>query len=140
MGDTASIAAPKVPAKGKMFNIIRRYLKKDRTPDWKREIQIFHKLWKQYPSFSFWTKHTLSFELNTLRWFETIQGKAQLASDWAVFHYVPELEMTTSDPLDIFPLPTEENPTVESSRVVVPLVRRPKSIADLLANHSPKSS
>lgn len=125
--------APKPPARAKVMDIIRRYLKKDSTPVWSRELPLMYGLWKGYPSLSFWTKHTLPFELNSMAWFSTIQGKAQLVSDWAVFHYVPEPESAAPvDPLDIFPRPELNLPSTP------PPKRRPRSVADLLS--APPSS
>src|SRR3954468_6806618 len=81
--------APKPPPRAQVCDIIVRYLKPGQTPNWRQECPLWYGLWKAYPSIAFWTHHELPFPLNSLAWFLTEQGKAQLASDWTVFHYNP---------------------------------------------------
>lgn len=95
---------PKRPSRAKCCAAIGRYLKPDQTPNWRVEIPLFYRLWEQYPDIDFWLKHELPFHLNSLAWFLTEQGQAQLRDDWTLFHYVmpepvenPKTELDTSD-------------------------------------------
>ena len=125
----------KLPRRATMTNVIRRYLKKDSTPNWQREYPLFIKIWKNYPSEDFWLKHSLPFELNSMAWFLTIQGKRTLESDWAVFHYNPDNPSATlvyNNPLDIFPQHLYNTGIDRESKLPAPAAR-PKSVADFLS-------
>jgi hypothetical protein len=101
---------PAPPPRAQVCDIIKRYLKSDTTPNWRVECPLWYtKLWPAYPSVAFWTRHELSFPLNSLAWFLTEQGKAQLASDWLVFHYEPPAEpapvVLDTTPQPVYPVP-----------------------------------
>lgn len=77
----------KLPPRTKVVEILRRYLKPEALIDAKSDYAIFYTLYKTYPSLDFWTRHELSFPLNSVKWFLTVPGKAQLVSDWTTFHF-----------------------------------------------------
>ncbi len=114
---------PKPPPRAQVDAIIRRYLKPDQTPNWRQEFPLWYTLFKAYPSVTFWTRHELPFALNSLAWFLTEQGKAQLASDWLVFHYVPPAQEEVA--LDTIPQPDYTVP-------YTPLPARPRTVAEFL--------
>jgi len=97
----APSSGPKPPPRTKVCEIIRRYIRDDMSPVWRREIPLMYTLLKQYPSLPFWERHTMGFKLRSLAWFMSIEGKATLASDYSVFHYNPEpvVEAVALDPL-----------------------------------------
>ncbi len=121
-------SAPKPPPRAQVEAIVRRYLKPDQTPNWRQEMPLAYGLLKAYPSVTFWTRHELPFQLNSLAWFLTEQGKATLASDWTVFHWTPP--DPSSDPqaettLDTTPQPGYTVP-------YTPPVARPRTVAEFL--------
>ncbi len=117
---------PKPPPRAQVDAIIRRYLKPDQTPNWRTEFPLWYGLWKAYPSVTFWTHHELPFALNSLAWFLTEQGQAQLASDWLVFHYDPaSTPQVTPEVVDTTPQPAYTEP-------YKPTPVRPRTVAEFL--------
>ena len=116
------------PTRDQRAAIIKRYLKPDQNVEWAREMITFAALWKAYPSIAFWTRHELPFMLNHMSWFQSVEGAAQLASDWLVFHYE-----TTSDPSST-PQVTLGVDTSSQPDYTVPYVTsaRPKTVAEFL--------
>jgi hypothetical protein len=110
------------PSRAQMDAIIRRYVKDGVTPDWRKDMPIAYNLFKRYPSLAFWTHHELPFGLNSMAWFLTEQGAAQLESDWVVFHYdIPkEPELPPIEILIKPPSPYHASPA------------RPKTVAEFL--------
>lgn len=90
--------------------VLDRYLKVPYS--FSKELPLFYRLFKRYPSLTFWMRHELGFKLNSLLWFMGADGKARLAGDWATFHYVFSDENT--DPAGRF----SESATVESTESV----------------------
>ncbi len=127
MATRKTTTGPKPPPRAQVEAIIRRYLKPDQTPNWRAEFPLTYGLLKAYPSVTFWTHHELPFQLNSMAWFLTEQGKATLASDWLVFHYVPteaaQVEADTA--LDSAPQPAYTVP-------YTPPVARPRTVAEFL--------
>jgi len=122
------VTGPKAPPRTKIADIIKRYLKEDKTPVWTREYPIMYKLFKAYPSLPFWERHGLPFRLNIMTWFLTIEGKATLASDYAVFHYHPPAPEPAPQ-LDNIPVDNGSEP-----RYNEPLVKAaPNTVAGFLA-------
>ncbi len=122
-------SAPKPPPRAQVEAIVRRYLKPDQTPNWRQEMPLAYGLLKAYPSVAFWTHHELSFALNSLAWFLTEQGKAQLASDWTVFHWNPPSDPSSTPQadaaLDTTPQPAYTVP-------YTPSAARPRTVAEFL--------
>lgn len=113
---------PKLPPRTVVVTILRRYLKPEALIDAKSDYAIFYSLFKTYPSLDFWTRHELSFPLNSVKWFLTVPGKAQLASDWTTFHF--SLDTGSQEGYD--------GVKVESTPDYIPPVKRPSTVADLL--------
>ncbi len=124
---TATPSASKPPTRAQCDAIIRRYLKEDQNIEWKREMPTFYSLWKQYPSFAFWTRHEIPFRLNHMSFFQTVEGAAMLQSDWLVFHYEVPKEA---------PVPVESISLIDtlSQPIYNPLYteRRPRTVAEFL--------
>ena len=114
----------KPPSRAAVERILRRYLKPTALIDAKSDFAIFYGLFKTYPSLDFWTRHELAFELNSVKWFLTPDGKAQLASDWTTFHFVLDTESQSG-----YGQVTTEKVTT-SDYVAEP--KKPKTIADFL--------
>ncbi len=117
--------APKGPSRDQRATIIQRYLKDDQNVHWAREMVTFAALWKAYPSIAFWTRHELPFRLNHMTWFQSVEGAAQLESDWTVFHYVP------SAPQEDVGQSTQTLDTPHEPTYHVPH-RRPRTVAEFL--------
>ena len=116
-------SAPKPPPRAQVEAIVRRYLKPDQTPNWRQEMPLAYQLYKAYPSVAFWTHHELPFALNSMAWFLTEQGKAQLESDWLVYHWTPP-EASSEVGIDSAPQPVYNAPTLPPAR--------PRTVAEFL--------
>ncbi len=123
------MSPPKRPPIATCDAIVRRYLKPDQNIDWAREMPTFTNLWKRYPSLEFWTRHELPFALNHMTYFESVEGAAQLESDWVVFHYDPSCtpHVTPQVELDTTPQPVYNAPTPQPvrSRTVAEFLKTP---------------
>lgn len=113
--------AIKPPSKVQVGEIIKRYLKPTALVDPKTDFPIFYNLFKKYPSIDFWTRHELAFELNSIKWFLTVEGRAQLTTDWTTFHFVLDTESQSdySERVDVTPDYVREG-------------KKPSTIADFL--------
>lgn len=120
-------AKPKLPPRVKVIEILRRYLRPEALIDAKSDYAIFYGLFSQYPSLDFWTRHELSFPLNSVKWFLTVPGKAQLASDWTTFHFV--LDTGSQEGYD-GGVKAESTPDITPDYVAP--VKRAATVADLL--------
>lgn len=119
---------PKSPSRDQRAAIITRYLKPDQTIHWAREMATFSILWKAYPSLPFWTHHELPFALNHMTWFQSVEGVAQLESDYLTFHYTPSDPSSTpqaNETLDSAPQPAYDVG-------YTPPVARPRTVAEFL--------
>lgn len=141
----ATPIAPKNPKRVESEAIIRRFLKADQPIYWQREMVVWYRLWKQYPSVAFWMAYELPFgeagggkALNMMSWFENPEGQADLARAWLLFHYTPPETTPSSDSqLDSSPQAPYtggiENPLAPSPPLPP---RRPRTIAELLRSAS----
>ena len=125
-------SAPKPPPRAQVEAIVRRYLKPDQTPNWRQEMPLAYGLLKAYPSVAFWTRHELSFALNSLAWFLTEQGKAQLESDWVVFHWDGSPTPAAEPPSEAVAQATvDTSPQLDYNAVMLPPAR-PRTVAQFL--------
>ncbi len=110
------------PTRDQRAAIIKRYLKPDQNIEWAREMITFAALWKAYPSLPFWMNHELPFMLNHMTWFQSVEGAAQLESDYLVFHYNPPAPAEVApETLDTTPQPS-----------YTPPISRPMTVAEFL--------
>ncbi len=114
------------PTRDQRAAIIKRYLKPDQNVEWAREMITMAALWKAYPSLEFWMNHELAFPLNHMTWFQSVEGAAQLESDFLVFNYNPPApaEVTLESTLDTSPQPTY-NPPISRPATVAEFLRQP---------------
>lgn len=118
------------PKRDAAVAIVNRYLKPDVKWDASKEMVAFWRLWAQYPSLAFWTKHELGYPLNSMFYFSTPEGKARLETDFIVFNFTyPE-----QPKLDIAP---ESGYTAGDSPTPAPILtpRRARSAAEFLSSH-----
>jgi len=114
-------AAPKpkpLLSRDEVVGLCKRWLK---PGSYKASLDplILYQLIKIYPNHDFWTHYTLPFALNSVLWFKTADGQAQLARDWATFN------------LD---MPTQSEYALETTKVGedVMIDKKPRTVADLL--------
>ena len=118
--------APKLPPRAQCDAIVRRYLKPDQNIDWRREMPQMYSLYRRYPSVAFWTHYELPFgngKLNHMSWFDSTEGKDELARAWMLFNYTPPavaapvLDSVPSG-IDTAPQPAYNAPTPARPRTV----------------------
>ncbi len=114
-------ATPKPRAllsRGEVAGLCQRILK-DKSYQFKRDAFILYSLMKEYPDRDFWLNYTLSWQPDSMVYFLSEHGKAQLSRDWATF----SLDM-----------PAQPEYKLEDAKVGEDVVidKRPKTVADLL--------
>lgn len=122
-------AAPKPPTRAVCADLIRRFLKEGQTIYWAREMPVFYRLWKLYPSLPFWQHYQLPFgnqSLNMMGWFEREEGVTELQRAWLLFNWNPDAETQPS----IEPPALDTNPPSPLSYPLPP--RKPRTIAEWL--------
>jgi hypothetical protein len=65
--------------------VINKLIKSD-CIYWARDLKILKGLLVQYPDLEFWKNISLGFQLNSLAWFITPDGKKRLDEDYKMFH------------------------------------------------------
>lgn len=99
------------------INLVKRLVKPDSYQP-KVDMVLFYKIFAENPDIEFWRVYDLGFQLNSMAWFLTEEGKEKLKIDMALFH------------LDI---PTEKPYTLEDNITGPNIETKPikKTIADL---------
>jgi hypothetical protein len=71
-------------------NFVLRFLKSDAKIIWPREMKIVNSLLKIFPNEIFWESLTLRFQLNSLCWFLSDEGRRLLNIEYKKFIFEPE--------------------------------------------------
>jgi hypothetical protein len=73
---------------------ILRFVKKDASLVWPREMKMVNSLFKIFPNKEFWNSLELNFKLNSLCWFLSDDGRKFLNIEYKKFNFEPEKPKT----------------------------------------------
>ena len=71
-------------------DFVLKFVKKDSSLLWPREMKIVNSLFKIFPSEDFWQFVQLDFKLNSLCWFLSDDGRKFLNSEYKKFKFEPQ--------------------------------------------------
>ena len=71
-------------------DFVLKFLKPDTNIVWPREMKIVNSLLKIFPNNDFWNSLTLRFQLNSLCWLLSDEGRALLNTEYKKFIFEPE--------------------------------------------------
>ena len=74
--------------------LIAKFVKKEATPVWPREMKMVNSLFKIFPNDDFWNSLELEFKLNSLCWFLSDEGRKFLNIEYKKFNFNPEKPKT----------------------------------------------
>ena len=95
-----SLKSPKKSAKSVQFtslnkkDFILKFVKKDSSLVWPREMKMVNSLFKIFPKEEFWNSLELKFKLNSLCWFLSDEGRKFLNIEYKKFNFEPEKPKT----------------------------------------------
>lgn len=69
---------------------VLRFVKKDASLVWPREMKMVNSLFKIFPNDGFWSSLELKFQLNSLCWFFSDEGRKLLNLEYKKFKFEPE--------------------------------------------------
>ena len=69
---------------------IAKFVKKDSTLVWPREMKMVSTLFKIFPNDDFWNSLELKFKLNSLCWFLSDEGRKFLNIEYKKFNFEPQ--------------------------------------------------
>jgi hypothetical protein len=73
---------------------IAKFVKKDASLVWPREMKMVNSLFKIFPNDDFWNYLELKFKLNSLCWFLSDEGRKFLNIEYKKFNFEPEKPKT----------------------------------------------
>ena len=73
---------------------ISKFVKKDASLVWPREMKMVNSLFKIFPNDEFWRSLELKFKLNSLCWFLSDEGRKFLNVEYKKFNFEPEKPKT----------------------------------------------
>lgn len=71
-------------------DFVLKFVKKDASLVWPREMKIVNSLFKIFPNEAFWNSLDLKFKLNSLCWFLSDEGRKFLNIEYKKFNFEPE--------------------------------------------------
>lgn len=72
-------------SRSEMAELVQRYLKPGQYKAM-RDIPVMYGIVKEYPDRAFWLNYQLGFQLNSLFWLLSENGKETLSTAWSLFH------------------------------------------------------
>ncbi len=100
------------------IGLVKRFVKED-SYEPIRDIVAFYKIYAEFPDEAFWRVYDLGFQLRSMFWFLSDEGRQKLKTDIALFH----LDMTPA---------TEYHMEDAKVGADVPILKKKSTMADLL--------
>ncbi len=104
--------------KRQVIGLVKRFVKEDAYEPI-RDTVAFYKIYAEFPDEAFWRAYDLGFQLNSMFWFLSDEGRAKLKTDIALFH----LDLSPAAPYQMEDAKVGED---------VQIVKKKTTMADLL--------